>query len=222
MQKPSLNRITQRQHLASKAVDYAANPDPVAYAPEDALIESYGQRGTPGTQDDAGNALRFRGATGLHQFAHLEKSYVKAGDKVKRGQPLAKMGYTGYTIPKGPGGAHLHYWVQTPNGYVYPENLYNETFIKIGEEEMTKPSIETLRIVHALVGGWDIEKSLRGDYDKQFTTAAGWKDINSFIYEQFATQNGGKWRSVLLDLQKGKLDSDAEKKLKEIREIIGE
>jgi hypothetical protein len=33
------------------------------------------------------------------------------------------MGDTGYAF-----GRHLHYWIQTPNGYVYPPNLYSEPF----------------------------------------------------------------------------------------------
>lgn len=172
MQKPTLNRITQGQHLTSKAVDYAAGPDSTAYAPEDAIIESYGQRGTPGTKDDAGNALRFKGATGLHQFAHLEKSYVKAGDKVKRGQPLAKMGYTGYTIPKGPGGAHLHYWVQTPRGYVYPEQLYNEPFIKLGDEVMITKEME-MALSYLSTGAYPGK-----DYNYKFV---GTSDVNGMI-----------------------------------------
>lgn len=133
MQRPTLNRRTQGQHLVSKAVDYDNDPDPIVYSPEAGTIDSYQQRGVPGTKDDAGNALRMRGGTGLHQFAHLSASLVRPGEVVKRGQPLAVMGYTGYTQPDNvPAGAHLHYWVQTPKGYVYPENLYNETFIKLG------------------------------------------------------------------------------------------
>lgn len=126
MRAPSNNRISQTSHGTSKAIDYSASPDPYVFAPEDGTVDSYQRRGS-GT-NDAGNALRIRGATGLHQFAHLETSYVKPGERVTKGQRIAKMGYTGYTIPKGPGGTHLHYWIQTPNGYVYPPNLINEPF----------------------------------------------------------------------------------------------
>jgi murein DD-endopeptidase MepM/ murein hydrolase activator NlpD len=137
MKPPTGNRITQTQHLASKAVDYAAGPDPYVYAPEDGTIDSFMQRGTPGTTSDAGLCLRMNGKTGLHQFGHLERSYVQPGQKVKKGLKIAKMGYTGYTQPDNiPAGAHLHYWVLTPTGYVYPPNLYTEAFNK--EEDMAE------------------------------------------------------------------------------------
>lgn len=127
MRPPTGNRITQTSHLSSRAVDYSASPDAYVYAPEDMTFDSYQQRGSGLT--DAGNCLRGKGKTGLHQFAHLETTYWKSG-KVKKGQKIAKMGHTGYTRPAGPGGTHLHYWVQTPKGYVYPPNLYTEEFKK--------------------------------------------------------------------------------------------
>lgn len=125
MRPPTGNRISQGQHGSSKAVDYSASPDPYIYAPEDLTFDSYMQRGS-GTSD-AGLALRARGAHGLHQFAHTEETYFTGGT-VKKGQRIAKMGYTGYTIPSGPNGRHLHWWIQTPNGYVYPPSLITEPF----------------------------------------------------------------------------------------------
>lgn len=130
MQACSSNRITQGAHGTSKAVDLSAKPDPIGYAPEDGTIDSYMQRGS-GTSD-AGLALRMRGANGLHQFGHTSESLVPVGAKVKRGQPIFVMGHTGYTIPSGPAGAHCHWWIQTPKGYVYPPNLINEPFMKLG------------------------------------------------------------------------------------------
>lgn len=131
MQSITQNPITQKQHGASKAVDYSARPDPTIYAPEDGVIDSYQQRGS-GTSD-AGLALRMRGANGLHQFAHTEKSLVKVGQSVKRGQPIAIMGHTGYTIPAGPAGRHCHWWILQGNTYYYPPNLINQAFIKLNE-----------------------------------------------------------------------------------------
>lgn len=122
MQAPTTNRITQTAHLASKAVDHSASPDPYVYAPENGRINSYQRRGS-GTSD-AGNVLRLAGATGMHSFCHLSKSLVTVGQTVTQGQKIAVMGYTGYTIPSGAAGAHLHYYVLTPNGYVYPPSLY--------------------------------------------------------------------------------------------------
>lgn len=90
------------------------------------------------------------------------------------------------------------------------------------EEEVSRPTIETLRIIHAFVAGWDIEKALRGDYDNQFNTAAGWKEVNAFVYEQFTTENAGKWRGMLIKLQKGELATEAQKDIEEIRKIISD
>lgn len=123
-QAPTTNRITQGQHLASKAVDYSASPDATVYAPESGKIDSYMQRGS-GTSD-AGNVLRLATKTGMWSFCHLERSLVSVGQQVTEGQPIAVMGYTGYTIPKGPAGRHLHTYVLTPKGYIYPPTLFNK------------------------------------------------------------------------------------------------
>ena len=133
MQAPTLNRITQGQHLASKAVDHGWSPDPMIYAPEDGKITYYGQAGRPGTTNDAGIVVRLQGKTGLHQFAHIMRgtARVKVGQSVKQGQPLALMGETGYTF-----GRHLHYWVKTPRGYVYPPTLYRDKFISKGDTQV--------------------------------------------------------------------------------------
>jgi len=122
MRSPTSNRINQAQHGTSKAVDYSASPDPIVYAPEAGRIESYQQRGS-GTSD-AGNVLRLTTATGIWSFCHLERSLVSVGQQVSEGQQLAVMGYTGYTIPKGPAGRHLHCYILTPKGYIYPPTLF--------------------------------------------------------------------------------------------------
>lgn len=146
--------MTQAQHGTSKAVDYSASPDKTLYAPEDGVVDSYMQRGS-GTSD-AGLALRMRGANGLHQFAHTERSLVKVGQSVKRGQPIALMGHTGYTIPSGPSGAHVHWWIQRPNGtYVYPPSIINESFIKQGDNMADKVDLGTARILSEKILGRD-------------------------------------------------------------------
>ncbi|CAN5693249.1 hypothetical protein BH23PAT2_BH23PAT2_08260 [soil metagenome] len=166
MQAVTTNRITQTSHLTSRAVDYSARPDPIVYCPEDGTIDSYQRRGTG--RNDAGNTLRLNGATGLHQFAHLEVSYVAVGSKVKRGQKLAKMGYTGFTIPTGAGGRHLHYWVKTPKGYVYPPNLVNQSFIKqcqvIKGEDMTVGNPNWVKILFRQFVGRDPTAKELADY----------------------------------------------------------
>ena len=124
MRSPTSNRITQAQHGTSKAVDYSAKPDPTVYACESGRIDSYQQRGS-GTSN-AGNVLRLATKTGMWNFCHLERSLVSVGQQVTEGQPIAIMGHTGYTIPAGPAGAHLHTFILTPNGYIYPPTLFNK------------------------------------------------------------------------------------------------
>lgn len=117
---PTNNGITQGKHGTYNAVDYSSSPDANIYAPEDGTIVSYANNG------NCGNNLQMNGANGRHGFCHLERATVSAGQAVKKGQVIGVMGYTGYTIPAGPGGRHLH-WVLNKNGvYVYPPSFVNE------------------------------------------------------------------------------------------------
>jgi len=125
MRPPTGNVITQAQHGSTKAVDYSfyrnTNDDKV-YAPEDMTWDSYQQRGVG--KLNAGNCLRMRGKSGLHQFAHLKSCLIAKGSSVKKGQAIAVMGDTGYAF-----GKHLHWWIQRSNGsYVYPPSLITEKF----------------------------------------------------------------------------------------------
>lgn len=114
------NRITQTAHLSSRAVDYSARPDRNIYAPEDMVITENRVAGA------CGNLLRAKGATGVHTFCHLERETVKVDQRVKKGQVIGIMGYSGTTIPPGLLGRHLHWYIETPQGYVYPPKLINE------------------------------------------------------------------------------------------------
>lgn len=126
MQVPTLNRVTQGRHGNYNAVDYSASPDPTIYAPEDGKITAYGASGT------CGNRLELTAGGNRHGFCHLERPLVKVGQIVKRGQAIGIMGYTGYTIPSGPAGRHLHWVISRGGVYVYPPSLVNEAFIKQG------------------------------------------------------------------------------------------
>jgi len=126
MQKPTNNRITQAQHGTSKAVDHSASPDPTIYSPVTGVVDSFMQRGSG--RSDAGLMLRIRNTetNAMHSFGHCERSYVKRGQKVTKGQRVAKMGHTGFTIPSGPAGAHVHYYIKLANGsYIYPPSIYS-------------------------------------------------------------------------------------------------
>lgn len=128
MQLISLNPITQGRHGAYNAVDIDNEPDPFYYAPEDGVVTVVDNV----DDDTCGKRLKLRGAHGEHGFCHNDTILVKAGDAVLRGQKLAKMGYTGYTVPDNvPAGAHVH-WVLNRNGvWTYPLELVDEAFIKL-------------------------------------------------------------------------------------------
>lgn len=130
MQTISQNPVIQGKHGVYNAVDIGPYPDPDYYAPEDGTVTVVDVV----DDDSCGKRLKLRGATGEHGFCHNEAIYVKVGQEVKRGQKLARMGYTGYTEPDNvPAGTHVH-WILSKNGqWVYPPSLVNESFIKQGD-----------------------------------------------------------------------------------------
>lgn len=117
---PTTNRVTQGKHGRYNAVDYSASPDSTIYAPEGGKITAYGASGT------CGNRLELTAGSNRHGFCHLERSLVSVGQNVVKGQPIGVMGYTGYTIPEGPAGRHLHWVINRGGVYVYPPSLVNE------------------------------------------------------------------------------------------------
>lgn len=143
MQLISANAVTQGEHSEYHAVDIGPSPDPYYYAPEDSTVTAVDNSGTCGLR------LELTGASGRHGLCHNETVLVSVGQKVKRGQRLAKMGYTGYTIPAGPPGTHVHWVIQQNGVYIFPLNLVNELFIKEGgnvfTEELRNVISDTLR-----------------------------------------------------------------------------
>lgn len=139
MRPATANAISQGKHGPYNAVDYRPVPDRYFYAPEDGEITYYANNG------DAGLQIQMQGKTGRHGFAHTDPNHklVKVGQKVKKGQKIGRMGYTGYTIPAGPGGTHLHQTLRLPSGtYVYPPSKVTEPFG--GEEMVTKHGVQVL------------------------------------------------------------------------------
>ena len=127
MQVPTKNRVTQGRHGQYNAVDYSAKTllgtwRKTFYAPEAGKITAYGASGS------CGNRLELTAGSNRHGFCHLEKKLVKVGQNVKRGQAIGVMGYTGYTIPKGVGGTHLHWVINRSGKYIYPPTLVNQAF----------------------------------------------------------------------------------------------
>lgn len=117
---PTTNKVTQGKHGTYNAVDYSASPNSTFYAPENGKITAYGPSGT------CGNRLELTAGSNRHGFCHLERSLVSVGQIVKKGQAIGIMGYTGYTIPSGPAGRHLHWVINRGGVYIYPPSLVNE------------------------------------------------------------------------------------------------
>jgi len=128
VQAPTKNPKTQGKHGQYNAVDYSSKDrlwrwNKTFYAPEAGKITAYGASGT------CGNRLELTAGKNRHGFCHLEKPLVKKGQSVKRGQAIGAMGYTGYTIPSGVGGTHLHWVIAQGTKYIYPPTLVNQSFV---------------------------------------------------------------------------------------------
>lgn len=70
------------------------------------------------TSNGFGNIVALKDKEGnVHQYGHLQKSVVKPGMKVRKGQTIGKMGHSGnsYSESGGPSD-HLDIRVATPNG----------------------------------------------------------------------------------------------------------
>lgn len=148
IQPPTSNYITQGKHGQYNAVDYAARTSRLMptmnnrniYAVEDGKITSYGWHTT------MGNRLELTSTDGKRRwgFGHLESASVKAGATVKRGQLIGVMGHTGYTIPSGYYGTHLHLVCVSNGKYVYPPNVMNTAFsIYVAPQPSKMPPIRS-------------------------------------------------------------------------------
>jgi murein DD-endopeptidase MepM/ murein hydrolase activator NlpD len=74
-----------------------------------------------GREGAYGNTVHVRQADGTTAlYAHLSGSNVKAGQKVKAGQPIAKTGNTGRST-----GAHLHFEIRSRDKYGGDINPYD-------------------------------------------------------------------------------------------------
>lgn len=70
-------------------------------------------------ENNFGNSVVITDAQGnQHRYSHLNRGYVKAGDKIKKGQPMGELGNTGATYSaSGMGdGANLDYRIATAYG----------------------------------------------------------------------------------------------------------
>ncbi len=87
-----------------KGTDFTASPDRNIYKMEDGtiqLVQWDGKTKEGNMAVETFGDLRFA-------HCHIEKFLVKHGQFVKKGTPIAVMGTTGYVIPAGENGRHLH------------------------------------------------------------------------------------------------------------------
>ena len=108
-------RITQGLHYYN-AVDFStegvACGQPVYAAASGKVLKiKYGYN------FGAGNYVRILHPNGLiSHYGHLSKVLIAEGDNVLRGQTIGLMGYSGYTIPAGPAGCHVHFAIHSASG----------------------------------------------------------------------------------------------------------
>ena len=102
--RPTLGAVTQGYSRSHYALDIADTSKPPIWAASDGVVESakYGWNG------GYGNFIIVNHKNGYKTlYAHNETLYVKPGDMVSKGQPIARMGRTGRV--RGATGIHLHY-----------------------------------------------------------------------------------------------------------------
>lgn len=93
-------------------------------------------------QSGGGNVVFIKHNTGIVScYAHLKEYYVKKGQKVKKGQVIAKMGATGkYTT-----GEHLHFQLSKKGSNIYKANLDPLNFLQVQQNQNVANSGNTLK-----------------------------------------------------------------------------
>lgn len=113
MRSPTYGRISQKFWVLHKALDVVNALNTPIVAPVAGKVTYVGQMGSG--VNNAGLVVQIGDTNNGHRLCHLNKYVVKAGQTVKEGQLVGYMGYTGFTIPTGIGGTHLH-WIMFKNG----------------------------------------------------------------------------------------------------------
>jgi cellulose biosynthesis protein BcsQ len=104
-------------HPKHKGIDVAANLGTDIFSPVDGVAYLSNSR-------YAGRVVSVKLKNEVLLFAHMDKRYVKTGDKVKKGQVIGTIGMTGRTS-----GPHLHlaYGVRFPDGMRIGKDHYKFT-----------------------------------------------------------------------------------------------
>lgn len=110
-----------------------------------------------------GNFIRVDTGFGLYIFyCHLAERYVKAGQKVKAGQPIGLMGNTGYSF-----GAHTHVEVRVDSGAAIAPAAYfgienREGIYESEKEETELTKAEIKQIVVEVIAELEAQKKAEG------------------------------------------------------------
>ncbi len=105
-------------------IDIVTNVGTPVHATGNGVIDFVGHRGGYGLAVEIDHGFGYRTI-----YAHLSKSLVREGQKVKRGQKIALSGDTGLST-----GPHLHYEVRHDGVAINPENFF---FGNLGFFELT-------------------------------------------------------------------------------------
>lgn len=226
--------VSQPFNSAHQAVDIAGPVGTPIVAPEAGTVTAVGQMGS-GT-NNAGLVVQLGNETNGHRLCHLSRAHVSVGQHVTQGQLVGDMGYSGYTIPAGPAGSHLH-WIMWRGGARVDARQYINQTHKQGGDVAEKANLDTARILAAgLLGsdGFDGRPDAhRGERDNDLKKYHVGADLtneyirNTFFASQQASDAIGFKRGVYAERDKlRKLveqggSSDAEAKLKAIRDVLG-
>ncbi len=107
-----------------EGVDIIANRGTPIYAPGDGVVDFVGRKGGFGLAIEIDHGFGYRTV-----YAHLSKTHVRRGQKIKRGELIADVGSSGLST-----GPHLHYEVHHNGVKINPADFF---FDDLGFFELT-------------------------------------------------------------------------------------
>lgn len=120
-----------------EGLDFAAKTGTNVYATGDGVVEAADRRSGYGNCIDIAHGYNY-----LTRYAHLSEILVKAGQSVKRGDLIGKVGSTGKST-----GPHLHYEVRFKEE---PQNPVNYYFMDITPEQYSEMVREAENAGHVM------------------------------------------------------------------------
>ncbi|MCH7605142.1 peptidoglycan DD-metalloendopeptidase family protein [Patescibacteria group bacterium] len=104
---PAPHRITQALHPFN-AIDFSNG-----FCGEPVYAAAGGTIQRTGYQNMGGNYVRILHPNGVvTYYGHLSRYTVSSGGRIFQGEIIGYTGYSGYTIPAGPAGCHVHFGVR--------------------------------------------------------------------------------------------------------------